>query len=55
MTVSATLHHLADAIQALESAYAATDDGFTSEHIRNAERECYKALDQLVKSQQNLD
>lgn len=53
MSIPKTLHCLADAIEALQGAYEASD-GFVGDHILAAERECYKALDQLVRSQHNF-
>jgi len=49
------MRHLANAIEALEAAYENSVDGFTADSISNAERECYKAVDQLVRSQVVLD
>jgi hypothetical protein len=52
--VPKTLRYIADAIEALENAYRATEDGFTSDHLNNAEVECYKALNCLVRSQHHF-
>lgn len=45
------IHHLADAIAALKLAFDATHDGFGSDHIKAAEAECYKALQQLAETE----
>ena len=42
------IHHLADAIDALEQAYDRTEDGLGSDHIQAAEAECYRALRQIA-------
>jgi hypothetical protein len=39
-----TLHHLADAIAALQKADEATEYGLVSDHIRNAEAPVFKVL-----------
>lgn len=45
-----TLRHLANALEALDAAYAACDDSMASGGIINAESEVYRALRAIVRS-----
>jgi Mg2+ and Co2+ transporter CorA len=48
MSLSATLRHLADAYDALQKAYDATEDGFTSDYIETAQKNVRQAVSQAA-------
>ena len=44
------IHKITDAIEAIETAYRSAPEGLTADHLKMAERDCYLALDKLIRS-----